>query len=313
MSEDQPLSAEANNLTEYRIRVDPAPDKRMLRQFQIARGLVDKPLTVEIDGYQIRASIGRAAYSTTSDDVESAWGGLITVETTAANALKGGVSNALLTAANRISDAIRAAYPNAGLVGQPPLPVSYETRIAGGAWKAWPFSINTPDQALILREPVTAERVEVALQHDVSLTEKLLGQATYWAMHADTLDPESAVLFAAIAAETHAKRTFTDSLAKADYSKIADMLFGVRPRAIDLYDVVARSIVGKSYRTEQPKAFTALRRLFELRNDVAHGGLITRSSSREHAIDEARRGTIAATWATSWLSRIATDSSNTHA
>lgn len=164
MSENQPLSTEATDASDYRIRVDPAPDKRMLRQFRIAGELTDTPLTAEIDGYQIRASIGRAAYSTSGEDVESAWGGLITVETTATDARKGGVSKALLTAAIRISDAIRVAYPNAGLAGQPPLAVSYESRAAGEAWKTWLFSITAPNQPLILREPVTAERVQVALQ-----------------------------------------------------------------------------------------------------------------------------------------------------
>ena len=294
---------------EYRIRVDPAPDKRMFRQVQIAGDLLGRTLTVNVEGIEIRATISRADFSA-DDDSEGGWGGLITVESATDDATQSGaVAASMISVATRFSDAIRAAYPNAGLVGQPPLPVSYESRTDGGPWKSWQFQGGGPG-AMIIRAPVTAAHVEEALERDVGLTEKLLGQAGYWAMHADTLDPESAVLFAAIAAETHAKRIFTAHLATLGQTEIADIMFGPRPpfKSADLYHLVARAMFKRSYKDDHPQAFKLIERLFSARNDVAHRGLI-RSTSRKDAIDLARQCSIGAGRATKWLSRVSEDAS----
>ncbi|MGH2682714.1 MAG: hypothetical protein ACRDIX_05725 [Actinomycetota bacterium] len=105
--------------------------------------------------------------------------------------------------------------------------------------------------------------------------ETLLSQARGLLIHqrGKVVQPELAVLLAAVAAEVKAKRTW-EAVVSPETQPLLDVLFK-NPRAfpqsaIDLFDKVARAVAGRSLREERRNAYKQLERLFELRNAVAH-------------------------------------------
>jgi hypothetical protein len=223
----------------FRGGVDPAPDKRLFHQAMVDRELIDQVIAVSVDGFEINVSIARSEASI-DDSSEAVWAGPIAVwASTFDGANAGEVAAAMMSVVTRYSDATRASYPNAGLVGQPPSFVSFESCGSNGEWKAhtnWPASEST----LVIREPVDVDYVRDAVQNEVGLTERLIGQANYWAVHSDALDPETAVLLAAIATESQAKRVFASHLSNSGQPELATVTFGKNPPsafpAARLYD-----------------------------------------------------------------------------
>ncbi|MGG7507476.1 hypothetical protein [Plantibacter sp. YIM 135249] len=287
--------------------LDPAPDKRLKSTPMVEVSLFDRVLATTVEGVLIGVSLGRIGEALAGASVGAP--GLITVEATVADASEiDRAAEAMLVAATRLSDAIRSGYPAAGLVGQRPAFVSFEKRIKDGAWVGlnhWP-----PAEATIIYQPVTSAAAQLALENGIGLTERLLGQAKFWAQHAESNDAETAVLLAAIAVESHAKSVLTSSLTQRGDAKLAAVLFG-KPSpstssAADLYDKVAMSILDRSYKLDHLAHYRKLAKLFESRNQVAHTGRLAVESYAE-ARHLARVHVHIAGMATRWLSAVSSE------
>lgn len=285
--------------------LDPAPIKRVSTAVEVEPSLVDVTYRVEIDGYDIAISLG--THASPGFSVEgAAIGGLITVSTTVPTRehIDAGAS-AMMTAALRMSDALRISKPSIGLVGQPPEFVSFVTReppdTNWGSFNHWP-----PARPWYVYPTIKAEDVVEALQRDLTLVDRLLAQATYWAAHASGNDPYTAVLLAAIACESHAKAVFSEALASRGEQPLSELLLArsdlIAPRALELYGPVALAIIGKSLKNENRKLYNDLQRLFELRNKVAHTGAFVPQQKGDDPNADALAAVRTARQAVAWLS-----------
>lgn len=289
---------------ELRGTLDPAPVKRISTAVEVEPTLVDVTHRVHIDEFEVAITLQTLASANFSVE-GAAIGGLIVVSTVVPTRdhIDSGAS-AMMTAALRMSDALRAAKPSIGLVGQPPEFVSFAVRdLPDGRWGSynhWP-----PSRPWYIYPTATEETVVRALQRDLTLVERLLAQATYWAAHAAGNDPYTAVLLAAIACESHAKSVFAESLAARGEQALSALLLArsdlVAPRAADLYSEVALSIVGKSLKVDDRSAYNRLQKLFELRNKVAHTGSFGVRSPRADPNSEALQAVVSARRAVAWL------------
>ncbi|MFG6444729.1 hypothetical protein ACFXQA_05590 [Microbacterium sp. P07] len=289
---------------ELRGELDPVPIKRISTSAPVEPALTNKLHRVSIDGFEIMLALADA--TSMSFSVEgAAVAGLITVATEASD--RAGIdraARAMMTAAMRFSDAIRSAKPNVGLVGQPPEFVSFAVRERGGEWGSynhWP-----PASPWYVYETIKAADVEDALQQDLGLVDRLLAQATYWAAHAAGSDPSTALLLAAIASESHAKRTFHSVLEARGEGALGELLLTnvLSSRAFELYGPIAQAVVGRHLKTDHPLLYKGVGRLFELRNKVAHTGALDADTTRETAAADALSAVRSARGATRWLTGV---------
>lgn len=288
---------------ELRGVLDPAPIKRISTAGHIEVALTEMTHAVEVGGHSVHLSI--ASGSTPESYIEGGtYVGLITVQATAnADTDIDEVAQAMMTAATRMSDAIRSRQPNVGLVGQPPEFISFAVRKEGGAWGSynyWP-----PRRPWYVYDVIDTDYVVSALTDDLGLTERLLAQAVFWSFHAEGSDPQTAVLLAAIACESHAKSTFQAVLDTRSNGLLGDVLFGKIPPSTfsssDLYHRVAIAMVGQSLKDAEPGTYKSLVKLFELRNKVAHTGRLESGPSTAESLKLAQTSVRAAHSAVAWL------------
>lgn len=258
---------------------------------------------VDVGGHNILLSI--ASGNTATSYIEGGtYAGLITVLATAnADTQIDEVAQAMMTAATRLSDAIRSRQPNVGLVGQPPEFVSFAIRKEGGTWGSynyWP-----PSRPWYVNDVMETDYVVSVLTDGLGLTERLLAQAVFWSFHAEGSDPQTAVLLAAIACESHAKAAFQAILDRRSDGLLGDVLFGKNPPSTfsssDLYHRVAIAMVGHSLKDAEPATYKSLVKLFELRNKVAHTGRLESGSSAAESLELAQTSVRAAYAAVAWL------------
>jgi hypothetical protein len=275
--------------------------------------LTEMTHAVDVDGHYILLSIANG--NTDTSYIEGGtYAGHITVLANATEETQiDEVAQAMMTAATRLSDAIRSRQPNVGLVGQPPEFVSFQVRKEGGTWGSynyWP-----PIRTWYVNPVLDTDYVVSALAEDLGLTERLLAQATFWSFHAEGSDPQTAVLLAAIACESHAKSTFQVILDRRSDGLLGDVLFGKIPpstfSSADLYHRVAIAMVGHSLKDAQPTTYKGLVKLFELRNKVAHTGRFPPETSAAESLKLAQTSVRAARKAVAWL-RSASISTGVH-
>jgi hypothetical protein len=293
-------------IIELRGELDPAPIKRTSTRGYIEMALTGHEHAVTIDGYDIRISI--ASGNTATSYIEGGtYAGLITVlSTTESENDIDSTAEAMMVAATRVSDAIRVKQPNVGLVGQPPEFVSFAVRKDGGTWGSynyWP-----PSRPWYINQVVEADFVVTALERDLGLTDRLLAQATFWSLHAAASNPQTAVLLAAIACESHAKSTFQTVLSGEGNGGIGEVMFDKTPpttfSAADLYSRVALAIVGQSLKDADKSTFRALEKLFQLRNKVAHTGELGAALNRADSLELAQNAVRAARKSVYWLNGV---------
>lgn len=265
--------------------------------------LTEMTHAVDVGGHNILLSI--AGGNTATSYIEGGtFAGLITVLATANTDIQiDEVAQAMMTAATRLSDAIRSRQPNVGLVGQPPEFVSFAVRKEGGSWGSYNFW--PPIRPAYLNDVLDTDYVVSALTDDLSLTDRLLAQAAFWSFHAEGSDPQTAVLLAAIACESHAKATFQAILDRRSSGLLGDVLFGKTPPSTfsssDLYHRVAIAMVGHSLKDADPATYRSLVKLFELRNKVAHTGRLESGPSVAELLKLAQMSVRAAYGAVEWL------------
>jgi hypothetical protein len=134
------------------------------------------------------------------------------------------------------------------------------------------------------------------------LPETFLADAAYLAWEHRPPDPVRAVLVAAIAAEIKVKAYLREH-ANAEELPLIEFILAnhreVTVTAVDgLYDKLMKTAHSRSLREDDKPLFNRVKKLFELRNDIAHGGL---GASRE----DARQAVRAAADAFEWLDRVA--------
>jgi hypothetical protein len=293
---------------QLRGELDPVPNKRVSAAAPVERALTEKVHEISIAGFDISVALADATSARFSVE-GAALAGYITVTTTVSTQVEiEPAATAMITAATRLSDAIRSAKPSVGLVGQPPDFVSFAVRENDGVWSSynhWP-----PARTWYVYDIIKADQVELALQHDLSLTDRLLAQATYWAFHAAGDDPSSAVLLAAIACESHAKRVFHHALQARGELLLGELLLtnALASRAFELYGPIAAAVLGRSLKVDHPSTYQQLRSLFELRNQVAHTGSMAAkvppNDARAVAFTAVRAARHAAAWLTSVISPV---------
>ncbi|MFW0772244.1 hypothetical protein ACLRGI_03655 [Paenarthrobacter nitroguajacolicus] len=286
--------------------LDPAPTKHIGTSGYIEVALTEMTHEVDVGGHAVHLSIasGNTAMSSTEGGT---FVGLITVLATADDDTQiDEVAQAMMTAATRLSDAIRSRQPNVGLVGQPPEFVSFAVRKEGGTWGSynyWP-----PTRPWYVNDVLETDYVVSALKDDLGLTDRLLAQAAFWSFHAEGSDPQTAVLLAAIACESHAKSTFHAIFESRNDGLLGDVLFGKIPPSTfsssDLYHRVAIAIVGHSLKDIEPATYKGLVRLFELRNKVAHTGRLEPGLDAAESLRLAQASVRDAYAAVAWLRAI---------
>lgn len=289
---------------ELRGELDPVPNKRVSTSAPVERALTEKVYQVSIAGFEVSMQLADVTSALFSVEGAALAGNVTVTTNVSTKAQIEPAAAAMMTAATRLSDAIRSAKPSVGLVGQPPEFVSFAVRENGGAWRSynhWP-----PSRPWYVYDTISAAQVELALQHDLGLTERLLAQATFWAAHAAGDDPSSAVLLAAIGCESHAKRVFHDALQTRGEGPLGELLLTntLSSRAFELYGPIAAAVVGRSLKADQPSTYRHLTRLFELRNKVAHTGGFDAKVEPGHAPAVALTAVRAARQAAAWLTSV---------
>ena len=138
---------------------------------------------------------------------------------------------------------------------------------------------------------LTRDVAVLALRDGVSPTRAVLSQARYLTLPTNSPQPGLAVLLAAVAAETHAKRALRLCLPSARALKTLQDQAGT---ALALYGEIALQVIGRSLEVEEPVVWGELAQLFTARNKMAH-----HLATPAHL--DARRMVVAAMQAMDWL------------
>jgi hypothetical protein len=127
----------------------------------------------------------------------------------------------------------------------------------------------TPDQV----EHLATRASEAS---EVPLPDELIADAKYLAYVRKPPDARLAVLLAAIACEAQIKRRLNSLVAPGEDSRALLALILENPRDVTLavvthFDKTAKAVVGRSLREENKPLWKHAERLFEIRNEIAHG------------------------------------------
>jgi hypothetical protein len=131
----------------------------------------------------------------------------------------------------------------------------------------------------------------------VPLGDSLLQDAAFYLQEATPPDPPRAVLIAAIACEVKVKDALRRTVSEAEPTALLELLLS-NPRDFSVaaaahFDKVMRATTGRSLRDEDRELFSAVERLFTLRNSLAHRG---EEPSREDAQEAVRAAARAIRW-----------------
>ena len=153
--------------------------------------------------------------------------------------------------------------------------------------------IDTYDRAdgsEIDAEFVALLREKLAIAADVPLPELLLADALHFVRRLRRPEVQRGVLLAAIATELKVKKTLRDCAGNKLplVELILDNPRDVSVAAANLFHKAMRATVGRSLQQEKPDQFTSVERLFKLRNDIAHGGVVPDAADGRAAVSAAR-------------------------
>ena len=217
-----------------------------------------------------------------------------TNEQTVQEELKAAVA-AIRFAAARLSDALRVEQPKVGMVGEIPKMLSLTaTDLTQGLTLSVPEPL-TPGYPIVVGLPaLTVDAAMSALSDGVSPARALLSQAQYMTLPTNSPQPGTAILLAAVAAETYAKESLKSRRPPGSTPSLRS-LTGTYGTAVQLYGPVAKAVIGRSLEDEDPALWSVLGSLFNARNKMAHW-----LKTPTHL--DARRLVVAAKKAMDWLS-----------
>lgn len=137
------------------------------------------------------------------------------------------------------------------------------------------YALMSAEEIAVRPDTLSELASHLAGREEPPAPETLLAQAQAALNHQTgrVIEPQLAVLLAAVAAEVKAKRTWQETVTNEGRPLLDLMLTNPRAfpqSAIDLFDKVAVAVSGRSFRHEHRDRFNNLRALFELRNSVAH-------------------------------------------
>ncbi|MFF3430096.1 hypothetical protein [Streptomyces sp. NPDC002602] len=201
---------------------------------------------------------------------------------------------AIRFAAARLSDALRVEQPSVGMVGHIPKVLSLTaTDVTQGLKLTVPEPLN-PAYPMVVGLPVlTLDAATNALRNGVSPPRALLSQARYLTQSTNSPQPGTAILLAAVAAETYAKESLKSCRPPGSTPSLRS-LQQKHGSAIDLYGPIAKEVIGRSLEHDDPTLWSDLGKLFSTRNKMAH-----RLTTPTHP--DARNLVVAAMQAMDWL------------
>lgn len=170
----------------------------------------------------------------------------------------------------------------------------------GGAWndetgEPLPMVVGLPIE--MIDRPVGSEidaafvaTLPARLQESTPLPALLLADARFFARRKGGAERQRAVLLAAIATELKVKQVLRNvPPQKATFVDIIiDSPRDVSVAAVALFDKTLQAAIGHSLREEQKDLFKRIGRLFELRNLIAHSGLIPDLGEARLVVNSAR-------------------------
>ncbi|MFJ2230936.1 hypothetical protein [Streptomyces halstedii] len=201
---------------------------------------------------------------------------------------------AIRFAAARLSDALRVEQPSVGMVGHIPKVLSLTaTNITQGLKLAVPEPLN-PGYPMVRGLPaLTVDKATSALRDGVLPARALLSQARYLTQSTNSPQPGTAILLAAVAAETYAKESLKSCRPPGSTPSLRS-LQEKHGTAVDLYGPIAKAVIGRSLEHDESALWSDLGALFSARNKMAH-----RLRTPTHP--DARRLVVAAMRAMDWL------------
>ncbi|MEU9773505.1 hypothetical protein [Streptomyces sp. NPDC047968] len=201
---------------------------------------------------------------------------------------------AIRFAAARLSDALRVEQPSVGMVGHIPKVLSLTaTNITQGLPLTVPEPLN-PGYPMVRGLPVlTADIAMNALRNGLPPARALLSQARYLTQSTNSPQPGTAILLAAVAAETYAKESLKSRRPPGSTPSVRS-LQQTHGAAVALYGPIAEVVIGRSLEQDDPALWSSLGELFKARNKMAH-----QLTTPTHP--DARQLVIAAMRAMDWL------------
>lgn len=201
---------------------------------------------------------------------------------------------AIRFAAARLSDALRVEQPSVGMVGHIPKVLSLTaTDITQGLKLTLPEPLN-PGYPVVRGMPaLTVDTARSALDNGLPPARVLLSQARYLTQSTNSPQPGTAVLLAAVAAETYAKETL-NSCRPPNSTPSVRSLQQTHGAAVDLYGPIANVVIGRSLEHDDAALWASLGELFKAQNKMAH-----RLTTPTHL--DARQLVVAAMRAMDWL------------
>lgn len=206
--------------------------------------------------------------------------------------------DALLTAAARLSDAIRIIQPSVGLPGESPeilacVAVDPETEVE----ITIPVPIKRGIGMVIGYPTLSVERAQQALRDGPDAISSLLAQARYLVRSVRDPQPGLAILLAAVACEARVKEILLERASPATKPLLDTLLR--KPRifqepALELFGEVSKAVLGKSLREEDRPLWKKVDELFQARNKMAH-------VADRPPLEKARELVFAANEAMEWL------------
>ncbi|MBT2452179.1 hypothetical protein J7F03_35015 [Streptomyces sp. ISL-43] len=177
---------------------------------------------------------------------------------------------AIRFAAARLSDALRVEQPSVGMVGHIPQVLSLTvTDATRGLKLAVPEPLNPAYPMVVGLPALTVDAAMSALRNGVSPTRALLAQARYLTQSTNSPQPGTAILLAAVAAETYAKESLKSGRPAGSIPSLRS-LQEKHGTALDLYGPIAKVVIGRSLEHDDPTLWSDLGALFSARNKMAH-------------------------------------------
>ena len=260
-------------------RFSPSENNTIGRACWISRELVGRTIHETISGFEIHLTFADGSPSSEGAVNPQFLEAAVECETPdeGDNQLLQAAFSALREAATRLTDAIRFRQPSVSLAGETPQlqSLSVVDLDTGDELRNLPFAPNRGYPIAVGFPEFTVADAEEVLVEPIGMAETLLAQADYLARWTPHPKPGLAVLLTAVACESRVKGVLIERAAP-DASALLDVLLR-RPRvfqepADQLFDHVARAVIGRSLREDDPDLWKELVSIFQVRNEMAHRG-----------------------------------------
>ena len=181
---------------------------------------------------------------------------------------------ALRAAATRLTDGIRYCQPVVGIAGDVP-PARAFTVVEIGTGREIPLGVpvNPSPPSAVGYPAFDRNALDRTLRGDIATPEILLAQAAYWVLWTASPKPGLAVVLAAMACESRVRQTLVERV-EPGMAPLLSVVFD-KPRvfqqpASDLFDHIAKAVLGRSLRKDDLELWNQIEQMFRLRNQMAH-------------------------------------------